>query len=158
MPRFNAIDQFGENVDLYDFANQGKMILIELSAAWCSPCNDLASWLTTDDLTIRENPWWNDRYLPIRDMIDNGEILMVNYLFEGAERKTTVTPNDVVTWYSKYPDPKIPVLADEYRFMHSWVKPTGLPCIFLVDENMRLINYTNRGLNGAFLYLTELKK
>ena len=33
---------------LYDFANQGKMILIELSAAWCSPCNDLAKWITTN--------------------------------------------------------------------------------------------------------------
>jgi hypothetical protein len=91
-------------------------------------------------------------------MIDNGEIILINYLFEGKERKTTATPNDVVAWYSKYPDSKIPVLADEYRFMHSWVKPTGLPCIFLVDENMRLINYTNRGLNDAFLYLTEPKK
>ena len=36
--------------------------------------------------------------------------------------------------------------------------PTGLPCIFLVDENMRLINYTNRGLTDAFLYLTQSKK
>ncbi len=158
IPRFNAIDQFGENVDLYDFANQGKMILIELSAAWCSPCNDVASWLTTGNLKIRENPWWNDRYIPIRDMIENGEILLVNYLFEGTERKTTVTPDDVAVWYSKYPDSRIPVLADENRFIHSWVKPTGLPCIFLVDENMRLINYTNRGLTDAFLYLTEPKK
>ena len=38
---------------------------VELSAAWCSPCNDLAAWLATNDLTIKENPWWNDRYLPI---------------------------------------------------------------------------------------------
>ena len=30
--------------------------------------------------------------------------------------------------------------------------------IFLVDENMRLINYTNRGLTDAFLYLTKSKK
>jgi len=27
-----------------------------------------------------------------------------------------------------------------------------------VDENMRLINYTNRGLTDAFLYLTQSKK
>ena len=158
MPRFNAIDQFGENVDLYDFANQGKMILLELSAAWCSPCNDLASWITTNDQKIRENPWWNDRYLPIRDMIKNEEIFLVNFLFEGTERKTTATPSDVVTWYSNYPAPNVPVMADVNRYLHSWVKPTGLPCIFLIDENMRLINYTNRGLTDAFLYLTQPKK
>ena len=70
----------------------------------------------------------------------------------------SVNPDDVASGYKKYPDPHVPVLADEYRFLHTWVKPTGLPCIFLVDENMRLINYTNRGLTDAFLYLTEPRK
>ena len=157
MPRFEALDQFGESVDLYDFANQGKMILIELSAAWCSPCNDLSAWIFSNDQKIRENRWWNDRYLPVRDMINNGEIFLVNFIFEGKDKanKVTATPNDVLEWYNKYPDPHVPILADEYRFIHTWVKPTGLPCIFLVDENMRLINYTSRGLTDAFLYLTS---
>ena len=75
---------------LYDFANQGKITLIELSAAWCSPCNDFAGWLTTNDQKIRENPWWKDRYLPIRDMIKKGEIQLVNIMYEGTVKKTTV--------------------------------------------------------------------
>ena len=141
-------------------ANQGKMILIELSAAWCSPCNDLANWLAKNDQKITENPWWKDRYFPIRDMIVNGEISLINFMFEGKDKanKVTATPKDVTEWYNKYPDPHVPVLADEYRFLHTWVKPTGLPCIFLVDENMRLINYTSRGLADAFLYLTKPEK
>ena len=155
VPQFEAIDQFGESVDLYDFAHKGKMILLEISAGWCSPCNDLASWITTNDLTIRENPWWKDQYFPIRDMIKNGEVQLINIMFEGKVKNTTVIPEDVVQWYKKYPDPHVPILADEYRFLHSWVKPTGLPCIFLIDENMHLINYTNRGLTDAFLYLTK---
>ena len=155
VPRFEALDQFGESVDLYDFANQGKMILIELSAAWCSPCNDLASWLTTNNQKIKENLWWKDQYLPIRDMIEKGEIQLVNIMYEGPVKKITATPDDVIAWFNKYPDPHVPVLADEYRFMHTWIKPTGLPCIFLVDENMQLINYTNRGLTDAFLYLIQ---
>ena len=87
----------------------------------------------------------------------NGDIFMVNFMFEGNDKanKVTATPDDVAAWYNKYPDPNVPVLADEYRFLHTWVKPTGLPCIYLVDENMHLINYTNRGLTDAFLYLTE---
>ena len=158
LPRFEGLDQFGESVDIYDFANQGKITIIELSAGWCSPCNDLASWITTDNQKIKQNPWWKERYSPIRNMIKTGEVQLVNIMYEGFERKQDVTPNDVVEWYKKYPDPDIPILADEYRFMHTWIKPTGLPCIFLVNENMRLINYTNRGLNEAFLYLTEPKK
>ena len=158
IPRFEALDQFGESVDLYDFANQGKMILLELSTSWCPACRDLAAWLSHNDLQIKEKPWWKDRYLPIRDMIENGEIYLVNFMYEGEEKNVTVTTNDVVEWYNQYPDLNVPVLADEYRFLHSWVKPTGLPCIFLLDENMRLINYTNRGLTDAFLYLTEPTK
>ena len=88
-------------------------------------------------------------------MIENGEVQLVNIMFEGKEKTKTVIPEDVVQWYKKYPDPHVPILADEYRFFHSWVKPTGLPCIFLLDENMHLINYTNRGLTDAFLYLTK---
>ena len=81
-------------------------------------------------------------------------------MFEGKDKanKVTATQKDVMEWYNKYPDPHVPVLADEYRFLHTWVKPTGLPCIFLVDENMRLINYTSRGLADAFLYLTKPEK
>ena len=88
-------------------------------------------------------------------MINKGDVLMINYLFEGDERKVTATQNDVKSWYNKYPASNIPILLDENRNVHSWVKPTGLPCIFLLDENMRLINFTNRGLTDAFLYLTK---
>ena len=93
-------------------------------------------------------------------MIKNKEIFLINIMFEGTDKinKTTANYEDIQTWHKKYPDPDVPILADEYRFLHSWVKPTGLPCIFLVDDNMRLINYTSRGLTDAFLYLTEPKK
>ena len=155
IPRFIAKDQFGENVDLYDFSKQGKMILIELSTAWCNPCKDLSNWITHNDQKIKTYPWWNDRYLPIRSMINNGDVLMINYLFEGDQRKVNANHSDVESWYNKYPDINIPILLDENRQVHSWVKPTGLPCIFLLDENMRLINFTNRGLTEAFLYLTK---
>ena len=79
-------------------------------------------------------------------------------LFEGKIKKTTATYDDVLEWHRKYPDPHVPILLDEYRFLHSWVKPTGLPCIFLIDEKMRIINYTNRGLTDAFLHLTQPKE
>lgn len=158
IPRFEAIDQFGESVDLYDFAHQGKMTLIELSSAWCSPCKDLAAWLTTNDSKIMKNPWWKEQYQPIRELIESGKVQLINIMFEGNEKKITANFEDILLWYTNYPDQNVPILLDEYRIMHSWVKPTGLPCIFLLDENMRLINYTNRGLTDAFLYLTQSKK
>ena len=75
---------------------------------------------------------------------------------QGPEsNKSITTPKDVIEWYKKFPNPNVPILADEYKFMYRWVKPTAFPCILLVDEKMQLIKYTNRGLNDAFLYLTK---
>ena len=158
IPRFEGIDQFGQSVDLYDFANQGKMTLIQLSTVWCKPCNDLSAWLSINDLSIKKHRWWRDRYLPIRDMINNGDIQLVHILYEGNIKKGSIVPTDVIDWYEKYPSSNIPILADEYKWMHGWIKPTGLPCVLLLDENMKILIYTNRGLNDVFLYLTESNK
>ena len=87
LPRFEGLDQFGESVDIYDFANQGKILMIELSAGWCSPCNDLSAWLTTNDSKIKENRWWKDQYLPIRDMVENGKVQLINIMYEGPIKK-----------------------------------------------------------------------
>jgi hypothetical protein len=91
-------------------------------------------------------------------MIRSGEVQMVNFIYDSEVKKVTATPEDIRKWYETYPDPHVPILADEYKFVHSWIKPTGLPCIFLLDENMKLINYTNRGLDDAFRYLSDQKK
>ena len=63
----------------------------------------------------------------------------------------------VSDWHEKYPNNKIAILADEYKDIHQWMKPTGYPCINLVDENMNLLTFTGRGLNAAFDILSSVK-
>ena len=53
-------------------------------------------------------------------------------------------------WYEKYPEDMIPVFSDDYKELHYWMKPNGLPCINVLDENMNLLTYTGRGLTEAF--------
>ena len=36
--------------------------------------------------------------------------------------------------------------------IHQWMKPTGYPCINLIDENMNLLTFTGRGLNAALIF------
>ena len=44
VPRFKGVDQFGDEFDLYDLANQGKPILIEISTPWPQACKDFSAW------------------------------------------------------------------------------------------------------------------
>ena len=156
-PRLIAVDQHGEFVDIYDFAMQGKDIVIEFGAAWCSPCRDLSYWLSTgDDSIIKNNRWWKNQYSVIRDKVINDDILFITILFEN-ELKDPATFQTVSDWHDKYPNKKIVILADEYKDIHQWIKPTGYPCVNIVDENMRLITFTGRGVTEAFDILSNLK-
>ena len=53
-------------------------------------------------------------------------------------------------WFSIYPDEKIPILADSEKFLHTWIKPTGLPAILLLDEDLKIKTFSSRGMNKAF--------
>mgnify|MGYP000207762407 CR=1 FL=1 len=61
---------------IYDFANQGKYILIEMGATWCSPCRKLASYLTFQDLSITKDRIWRSGYEKIYDMVENNQIYL----------------------------------------------------------------------------------
>ena len=156
-PRFIAVDQYGESVDIYDFSMQGKIIVIEFGAAWCSPCKDLSNWLSSGDHSIiSNNRWWKKEYEIIKEKIDKDQIIFITILFQDDSRDNA-SYDTVLDWHTKYPNHKIPILADEYADIHKWIKPTGYPCVNILDENMRLLNFTGRGLSDAFDILSGLK-
>ena len=45
-------------------------------------------------------------------------------------------------WYNNYPDDNIPILVDENKYLHKVLKPTGIPAITLLDENLKGISCT----------------
>mgnify|MGYP001053883814 CR=1 FL=1 len=155
-PHFVAVDQYGESVDIYDFALQGKVIAIEFGAAWCSPCNDVALWLSSDNEKIKSNKWWKEEYSVIKERIQKEEVIFIT-IFHQNELRESMNYSGVESWHNKYPNSKIPVLADEYKDIHQWLRPTGFPCINLLDENMRLLTYEGRGLIEAFDILSGIK-
>ena len=154
-PEFISIDQYDELVNIYDFANQGKYILIELGTAWCSPCNILANWLAYDDKEITTKSFWKPEYQKIYDMVHNGDIYFITILYED-ENRNNATYDTIYEWFDNYPDESIPLLIDSNKSLHTWAKPTGIPAITLLDDNMKIVNFSSRGLNESFDILLTL--
>ena len=87
----------------------------------------------------------------------NNEIYFINIQYEDYF-KNNASKTSVSEWYRDYPDNKIPIIADSQKQMHTWIKPTGIPLVIVVDEYMDILAYTNRGLNIGFDKLVELYK
>lgn len=148
-PDFIATDQFGEKVRLYDFSKQEKYILLEMGTTWCPPCHMLANWLSYNDQEISNKRFWKNEYQMIYDLVQSDKIYYITVLYENDDREN-VTNEDLQDWYALYPDDKIPILGDFDKFLHSWIKPTGLPAVLLLNENMEIVTFSSRGMNKAF--------
>ena len=154
-PHFKGIDQFNEIVDIYDFANtEGKYILFEMGAGWCSPCHALASWITWNENEIKSKPFWKNEYNMIYDLIKNKDIYFISVLYED-EFRDTATYDTAYEWYNTYPDEDIPILVDENKLLHGIIRPTGIPAISLIGPDMKIITLSSRGFNNSFDYLVE---
>ena len=77
-------------------------------------------------------------------------------IFVLAPKEDWICDRLVSEWYENFPDENTIILSDNNKELHKWLKPTGIPAITLLDSNMKVIVYTNRGLNIAFDKLLEL--
>ncbi len=142
VPRLVTQDQFGEEVDLYDFAGHGKFIILDLSGIWCGWCKYMAGWLEH-----QENATWDgvhgekDWYEPLRDLVNAGEIYWVTLLDSGTSSSSLPTADDVAWWYENYPNPNIPVLLDGDQNMRDWFNPSGWPRVMLIGPDMTVLEY-----------------
>ena len=154
-PPFKAYDQFGDIVSIQDFSNQNKYILIEMGAAWCGPCRMLADWFSYGIEDLKSKPFWKNEYDIIYDLVSTEQIYFITIIYEDEFRDNS-TQYTCEEWYNNYPDELIPVLADENKYLHKIIKPTGIPAISLLDDQMKIITLSTRGFNKAFDKVVEL--
>ncbi len=148
MPRLVAYDQHGELVDLYDFALHGRPIVIDLSALWCQACRDLATWLEGEPSIFDDNPALS----PIRDKVNAGEIYWITVIFEDGAGDAAV-PADATLWATTYPNPTIPVLADNDRETFSYMFPGAYPNLQILEEDMTFRYYDRFDYESALMTL-----
>lgn len=129
VPRVVYLDQHGDMVDIYDFAQQGKPIVFDISATWCPPCNGMADWISGqgDDYGFG-NSWPN-----VPAAVANGDVYWITVLGQ-KDNGDLPTQKTLEKWAEAYPDEHVPVLADDGEFQDMYV--SAWPTLFIVDENM----------------------
>ena len=154
VPRFTAVDQYGDMVELWDFGDHDRPIVLDMGTIWCTPCKGLAAYLSTGDTAhVADYPWWDSAYEGLYDMVQNEDIYWVTVLFSESDTHGPSTQADAAAWHEDYPNDKIPVLADADLKLHGWIGVTAFPVLNLIDSDLKLEIYRDGGPYGV---LTEV--
>jgi thiol-disulfide isomerase/thioredoxin len=125
-------DQFGDLVDIWDFYNdEGKYIIVDISATWCPPCNDLAGWLE------HENDYFPE-YEAIREAVQKGDIYWITIMGEDVQSGVPASASTAADWYDTYPHKKVPVLADQGYESIEFVELPFWPTLTLLKPDLKV--------------------
>jgi len=153
IPRYRAVDQHGQEVDLYDFAGHGRPVVLDVATWFCEPCKALAAWFATGETReVEEFAWWSEDYLPLRDMVANGDITWITVIYSLG---TPVSPEDVARWDETFPNEHIPVLADTDLVLQEWLEVRAMPRIDVLSEQMNLLLFEPGGPQRGLRYLVS---
>ena len=166
VPRFIGVDQYGDRVDLYDFAGQGVPIVIDIGTIYCEPCKAIAAYLSTGDMEHLVwdppeggqpgyYPWWSEDYAALPDMIANGELYWITVLFNESNDGPS-DQDECSMWHEAYPNRHIPVLADTNLKLKTWLDIQSYPTLNLIDENMVLQIHSSSGPFDVMRHLGDM--
>lgn len=127
-PRLKLNDQHKDRVDLYDFAREGKPIILDISAEWCGPCQMVAMVLEGEQVPGMEYAY------PAYDLVQNGDVRWITIMGEDSSG-AYATWRTSKSWSRAYPNELIAVLADEAGEAVSAAQLPYWPYILIVDEN-----------------------
>lgn len=147
-PRLQLTDQFGETVDIYDYAYQGKPIIVDLSGEWCYWCNEVAKWLEHDPSALDDSYGSQDWFQEIPGLVDSGDVLWVTVLdadWSGGK----ISQAEIVEWTETYPNENIAVLRDNTGSLAQYLQAQGYPSALALNEDMTIAKY-NADYSKAF--------
>lgn len=133
---FEVIDQDGERYMLRDLASQGKPMIIDVSASWCSPCRQMATWLESETPTGS----YLDAYDNVRLAVASDDVLWLTFISQNLQGNDAGLPT-IEAWYDDFPYPKVPVLVDREQSFAQWMELQAFPTTMWVNPDMTIQQY-----------------
>jgi hypothetical protein len=147
--RVKEKDQFGDVVDLYDFAGAGKLIVIDASATWCPPCMETATWLSTGVGSYEAT------FSAVRLAVDAGDVRWITFMTDDDQRFDGTQVEDVKAWDELFPHEMVPVLVDPDSSVLTAVNLDGTslawPTYVVLNNKMKVVYKGGTGDTLAYV-------
>jgi hypothetical protein len=138
IPRFVGKDQFKDLVELYDFGNQGKPVLILAGAAFDSSVQNYNAYLSgMDDVSSTYE------HKAVRRAFRNGDLFVVTILTAGSGGGRP-SASDAASFSDSYCDENVAVLADIDEEMADYLGTDTnelTTTTLLLDGNMEIVAF-----------------
>ncbi|HMV67358.1 MAG TPA: hypothetical protein PKA64_10940, partial [Myxococcota bacterium] len=123
--RAALVDQHGDAVDLYDFADDGAPVVIQVAGMWCAPCIQLGELLSG-------RPSELDAYVGAAEAVREGRVWWLTVLAQD-EDGAPADADDAARWAARFDVPQVPVLVDDGT-VWPYASPGGaLPSVWRLD-------------------------
>ena len=167
-PNWSSDDQFGDTVDLYDFMNRGRDIVIELALAskHNQGSNSFAAFMvagdpgaTSENVTCgiecwdhqpwdeppeNSDPntggWWDPDFVEVYDILMNDDVYWIRVL-KGSCGYNPPSQDDAASWHEEWPNDKILVLPDSHCQFSPYLG-NAFPRFEVLDENLDFVIYS----------------
>jgi hypothetical protein len=148
LPHFVWQDQFGDAVDIFDFA--GKRTLLHIGAAWAGPDQDVVAW-ATDPFS---GPLFGLYGPEVPMAVAAGELQYIVGLQESV-RGDEPSPPDAADFAGAGPV-VVPVLCDPDHLLMNWGASGYYPTLMVIGPDMRVEFYDSDDSYDAIPYLESV--
>ena len=136
LARFKGTDQCGDQLDMFDFADHGKPVIMDISALWCGWCHELAKLIDGQpsqlDGELAAYGIDKDRLVAA---VANEELYWITVMSQdnnGGPAKV----EHLADWHQEHPNDKIALLLDRANIALEYVGGAGLPSVIWATGDM----------------------